>query len=85
MVEWVSSGQTVRQYYYKEVLVKLRRRTWKLAPLRPCPIDFGQIVNLFSEFVNRQNSKTRDSVTFERSQLVPMRQLYRVNRVTLRK
>jgi len=28
-VEWVPSGQTVNQYYYKEVLIKLRKRVKK--------------------------------------------------------
>jgi len=28
-VEWVPSGQTVNQYYYKEVLIKLRERVRK--------------------------------------------------------
>lgn len=28
-IEWVPSGQTVNQYYYKEVLIKLRERVRK--------------------------------------------------------
>ncbi|KAL4089251.1 hypothetical protein QTP88_024309 [Uroleucon formosanum] len=31
-VEWVPSGQTVNQYYYKEVLIKLRERVRKKRP-----------------------------------------------------
>ena len=31
-VEWVPSGQTINQYYYKDVLIKLKERVKKKRP-----------------------------------------------------